>query len=342
MMMVASCLAKRHEVTVFWDKKEDVKAVEKRFGISFEKIAIQKNIFSPSVNFIKRMRQSRKYDAFVILSDGSIPFVFPAKLFLHIQQPLSQDKKVKIKDKIKLKYISTIFYNSEFTKHLNDSLFPTVKSTVIYPPVSLDIRHKTEDIRKENIIIHVGRFRVTNLISGDYKKQGFMIEAFKKLVDQGLKDWQFYLAASVKEDDKEAFGMLQKSAKGYPIVFYLNKTSDDLFHLYRNAKIYWHASGYGEDLKKYPELAEHFGMTTVEAMSAGVVPIVINAGGQSEIITDGKNGLLWNTRDELLEKTKKAAYDETLWHNLSQQAILRANDFSEEKFIYNIDQLIRL
>ena len=45
--------------------------------------------------------------------------------------------------------------------------------------------------------------------------------------------------------------------------------------LYRDAKIFWHAAGMKSDETIYPELAEHFGISTVEAMSAGCVPVAL-------------------------------------------------------------------
>ena len=200
--------------------------------------------------------------------------------------------------------------------------------------------NKLVSLKKENIIIHVGRFRLKDSQDDDYKKQGFMIEAFKKMVDNGLNNWKFLIASSVKSDDNESFSILRNSAKGYPIVFHINNTNNELFSLYEKAKIYWHASGYGEDLEKNPELAEHFGITTVEAMGNGVVPVVIRSGGQKEIVTDGKNGLLWDTLDELIIETKKLVQDEKLWKELSEQAIIRSKDFSEEKFCSKINQFI--
>jgi glycosyltransferase involved in cell wall biosynthesis len=340
MMMLASALADQHDVSVFWDNKSDIAALKKRFGHPIESIHIVKNIFSPQVGFIERTKVTRNYDAIVVLSDGSIPFVFPTKLFIHIQQPLPKHVGSGFKNNIKRRHISAIFYNSEFTKYFNDQLFPGVKNEVIYPPVSLDVRHKTYDVRKENVIVHVGRFRVKNLATDDFKKQGFMVDSFKKLVDDGFKHWKFIIAASVKEEDTERFQELQKKADGYPITFEINKTNQELFDLYHKAKIYWHASGYGEDLEKHPELAEHFGITTVEAMGSGAVPVVIGSGGQKEIVTDGVNGMLWNSQEELFAKTKKVASDETLWKELSKSAIIRAKDFSEEKFYERVRNLI--
>lgn len=264
---------------------------------------------------------------------------FQKKLYLHIQQPLPNKKGFNFKDNIKRRNISAIFYNSQFTKNLNDQLFPGIKAEVIYPPVSI-VGNENKEESKENIIMHVGRFRVKNLPTDDYKKQGFMIESFKKLIDNGLNNWRFILASSVKKEDEEAFEVLKNNAKGYPIEFHINKTNHEIFALYNKAKIYWHASGYGEDVERYPELAEHFGISTVEAMGAGAVPVVINSGGQKEIVTNEKNGLLWNTQNEFLEMTKRLIINEKLWQELSENAKKRALDFTKDKFEESIIKLI--
>src|SRR5262249_31745169 len=77
---------------------------------------------------------------------------------------------------------------------------------------------------------------------------------------------------------------------------------------------------------------EHFGIVTVEAMAAGCVPVVVNKGGQREIVQHGVNGFLWNTLEELKGYTQLLARDEPLWARLSDAARLRARDFSREGF----------
>jgi glycosyltransferase involved in cell wall biosynthesis len=82
--------------------------------------------------------------------------------------------------------------------------------------------------------------------------------------------------------------------------------------LLQSAKIYWHATGFAEDETTHPERMEHFGITTVEAMAAGCVPVVINKGGHPEIIQHGVNGFLWNTREELKQYTTVLIQDKAL------------------------------
>lgn len=339
MLTIAECLAKRHEVSVFWDNERDFLEIKKRFSLDLDAVTLRPNIFSSKVSFQKKFFETSKYDVLIILCDGSIPFVASKKLFLHIQQPLQNISALSWKERFKLSRVASIFYNSKFTQFYNEKLFSGVKSSIIYPPVYLQVK----DVLKENIILHVGRFRVQDVITGikDFKKQTVMINAFKEMVDSKKSHgWKLVMAVSVKEEDEEKFVLLQESAKGYPIEFFINKTNDALWSLYNKAKIYWHASGFGEDLNLHPEYAEHFGITTVEAMGAGVVPVVINAGGQKEIVTDKKDGLLWDTLSQLQEKTGDLMKDKKMWDELSGAARVRAKDFGLEKFYRSVETLI--
>lgn len=336
MMTVASCLSKEHEVCVFWDNARDIEIIQQRFGLDLSKVTRCKNIFSPKVGIFEKLIATKTFDVIIFLSDGSIPLTLSKKLFLHIQQPIEAFENDSPIRKIKLARVNGIFCNSYFTKSLIEKKLDK-EMVVIYPPV--DIHAKK--IKKENYILHVGRFRVKNVAIGDYKKQGFMIEAFKKMVNQGLNDWKFILAVSVKDEDLTEFTKMKQKAKGFPVEFYVNGSNDKLWDIYSQSKIYWHASGFREDLVKHPEYAEHFGIATVEAMGAGCVPVVINAGGQKEIVTQGENGLLWNSEKELLQKTERVINDHSLWKNLSENAIRRAKDFSGESFCIAISQLIQ-
>lgn len=335
MMTIAECLSKDNQVDVFWDSKEDLNVSVKRFSLNLDNVRVVPNIFKQNIS--RRINASRGYDAIIFLSDGSIPVLFSKKLFIHIQQPLSQFQSKSFKDKLKLARVNAFFCNSEYTKSFISKKFH-LKTFVLYPPVEL----RPKKVKKENIVLHVGRFRIYDKTIGvsDYKKQHIMVEAFKELVDQGLKKWKFVLCVNVKDEDKAQFEKLVASVKKYPIEFKINKNNDELWEYYSKAKIYWHASGFGEDLDKHPEYAEHFGISTVEAMGAGAVPVVINAGGQKEIVTDGQDGLLWSTRAELKEVTLILINSKDLLLELSVSAKKRALDFGKDAFAKKLNDLL--
>ena len=209
---------------------------------------------------------------------------------------------------------------------------------MLYPPVEI----KQKKIKKENIILHVGRFRVKNVNADDYKKQKVMVDVFKEMIKNGLKNWKLVIAVSVRDNEQIFFNDFRKRAEGFPIEFLLNKSNDELWDIYSRSKIYWHASGFGEDLKKHPEYAEHFGISTVEAMGAGAVPVVINAGGQKETVEGNKNGFLWNTLDELMGKTKLLTENEKLWKKMSGEAMKRAKFFAGNRFCNDLKKNLEL
>lgn len=334
MLTIAQVLSLSHDVTLFWNKREDLDIVLQRFSIDLSRVKLAANIFSPKVSFAKRLFESRKYDALIVLTDGSIPIVLSKKLFIHAQQPIPGVKK-SLKDKFKLARVTKVFCNSYYSKSFIDKQLG-VNSIVLYPPIEFHEKH----IKKENIIMHVGRFRVRNVGMSDYKKQSVMVEEFKKMVKKGLKKWKFVVATGLHDEDKAEFEKLEKSAEGYPIEFLKNRTNNDLWEEYSKAKIYWHASGYGENLEEHPEYAEHFGISTVEAMGAGAVPVVINAGGQKEIIENGLNGFLWDSLEDLKEKTLMLTQEDVILSKMAKEAGMRAKDFSGTRFADEVKSIV--
>lgn len=338
MLSIAECLSKEHDVDIFWDEKHIKQKVEEWFGLDLDGIHFVRNIFSSKVSLYDRLFSTKKYDFIIFLSDGSIPFVL-SKLILHFQQPL------KIRagwlKPLKLLRIDRIIYNSNYTKNFIDRQVKK-ESVVLYPPIddrALLLDESLSKGKKENVILTVGRY--SRLPDGsDIKKHHILIDKFKHMVQNGLKGWQFVLIVSNLPQDKGHVDNLEKQTQGYPITFYRNVSNKEIVRWYKKAKIYWHASGFGEDLEKHPERAEHFGISTAEAMGAGVVPVVINAGGQREIVADGENGFLWNTLSELEEKTRKLIENEKLRLQLAENAKESVKRFNKERFCKEVNQII--
>ncbi|MEK7533785.1 MAG: glycosyltransferase family 4 protein [Patescibacteria group bacterium] len=335
-LAIAECLASKHEVVIFWDTQQERGIKEKakqKLGIDISSVVFAQNIFSKDVSFVSRINSSRKYDAIIYLSDGSIPFVL-SRLYIHFQFPVEWVKRNYL-NSLKLKKISAVFCNSSFTKGYIDKKF-RINSAVLYPPIYIPSLHK---VRKENIILNVGRFGL-NIDGSNYKKQDVLIRVFKSMVDNDLKKWTLVLIVGLREENQDKLLELKKLSNGYPIHFIENPSNNLLWEYYHKSKIYWHASGFGEDLVKYPERAEHFGISTVEAMGLGSVPIVINAGGQKEIIEDTKSGFLWNTVDELISNTDRLVHNERLFKQISQEAVRRSKIFSGNRFCRELNNII--
>lgn len=333
-LTAALCLANYHKVSLLWDTEKASfirKKARLKFDIDLSKILFEDNIFSPKISFFSRLLKSRKYDLILYLSDGSIPTLL-CDLILHFQTPVEWVNGRSLKTQIKLKKLKKIICNSDFTKGYIDKKFQ-VSSKVIYPPVSIPNNLITGE--KENIILNVGRFGINNAGSS-YKKQEVLIDIFKKMVDEGLYDWSLRVVVSLFDKDEKKLQYLIKKIKDYPISLVVNPDNKILWENYSKSKIYWHASGFGEDLNLHPDRAEHFGISTVEAMGAGVVPVVIRAGGQKEIVREGVNGFLWNTMEEIIHKTLQLIKNDAQLKKLSRQSIEDSKNFSEKEFCNKI------
>jgi glycosyltransferase involved in cell wall biosynthesis len=170
------------------------------------------------------------------------------------------------------------------------------------------------------------------------------VEAFKMVRERFHNtSWTYHLVGSCGTDAKSQryLNELRAAATGHPIYFHVNASYDDLRRYYNQAEIFWHAAGYNVDEERFPERTEHFGMSTVEAMSAGAIPVVINKGGQKEIVSHGKSGYLWNTLDELLDSTSALINDTDLRNTMRQHARTRFLDFDRQHFSSRLISLFK-
>ncbi len=301
------------------------KSLEDRFGLNLSNVDFIKAPVGEGSNFFHRIMFLKRYDLLFYLTDGSIFYPTSKKNILHIQIPL-RGQATTLWGKLKLKAWDLIIYNSEFTKK-NSEKFWSLRSQVIYPPVDVD---KIKPKIKKRYILSVGRF--FGYLKD--KKHELLIETFKALYkEKKLKDWSLHLVGSASEGDKLYIEHLRNLARSFPINFHPNLGYDKLIKLYGEASIYWHASGFGEN---DPTKMEHFGISTVEAMAGGCVPVVIKKGGQLEIVENGKSGFLWNSLDELKKLTLTLIEEPYVMKKLSRDAQKRSKKFSKERFAMEI------
>lgn len=208
-------------------------------------------------------------------------------------------------------------------------------STLLYPAVALDAPR----MLKKQRIVSVGRF-----FPGSHNKQHLpMIEAFRALCDAGLRGWAYHLVGGCDDavpDHRAYLDQVRAAAAGYPITLHVNVPTAEVQRRYGEASIFWHATGYNEDEEHVPERFEHFGITTVEAMRAGCVPIVIAKAGQRETVVHGESGLLWHTLDELRMQTRRVIEDETLCQRLAHGARERSRLFGIDRFAEQVQAVL--
>jgi len=253
-----------------------------------------------------------------------VPTTFAKRNILHFQVPF---REISVHP-IKLTRFQAIVCNSLFTKkHLDPRVGK--QSIVIYPPVEpiKKSRGSGSGFARKKIILSVGRFHPV-------KKQDVLIEVFRKAVaSKRIRGFELKLTGGLQPADTRYFESLKRSAKGLPIRLYPNLTFNALTSLYNESLIYWHAAGFGQTR---PQHMEHFGITTVEAMSAGCIPVVFNGGGQPEIVHQN----LWTTPDECLNMTEEIIKNKTAQDALRRDMIRQSKKFSVETFTRKFDSLL--
>ncbi|MCK4588223.1 glycosyltransferase family 4 protein [Candidatus Woesebacteria bacterium] len=313
MGVARALVAKNYRVDVEWKDTSIKEKLEKRFGIDLS-----------NVNFIENINRGDGYDVCFWVSDGSIPILRARKNLLHFQFPFKDVNGKTLLNKMKFFRINKIICNSYFTKRFIDKEYGA-ESIVIYPPVDVkEFRPR----RKEDLIFSVGRFSQLE----QAKRQDVLIKAFKKFFDSGYSDWKLVLAGGTEVGVDDYVKKLRKLAKDYPIRILESPSFSQIKELYGKAKVFWMASGYGIEEKKNPKKVEHFGITTVEAMAAGAVPIIFAAGGHKEIIADGENGFLWKDTNSLLKSTKRVIEEKGLVKKLSTKAKIDSRVYEYERF----------
>lgn len=336
MLTIAECLAADNQVDIFLDKNlrmigknKILTKIKKLHDFNLEKIQFVDAPVGNGSSVVARYLFLKKYDVFFCLTDGSIFYANAKKNILHIQTPIINPALKEVKNKVKLSSWDLVMYNSHFTqKHVQG--YEEIPGQVIYPPVN------TEEIKplvKKKQILTVGRFFSYLKV----KKHEVLIKLFINLYKENkIKGWSLHLAGGASEGDIEYLESLKKLAGDYPIFIHPNIEYQDILKLYGESSIYWHAMGYEED---DPTKMEHFGITTVEAMAGGCVPVVINKGGQTEIVQEGVSGYLWNTVSELNKYTMDLIEDQKKREELSKNAIQQSKTFSKEKFIEEIKKI---
>lgn len=320
-----------YEVVLAWPNHRILLEAGKRFGLNLDFFcdAPAHGVFNQG-SLLAKWQLARRFDLIFWVSDGSLPFLFGRKNYVHFQVPFKKIGGDMITNLLKTTRINYFIYNSRFTADVVRPQLPLSRSVILYPPIDTD---NFKPGKKENLILSVARFDSPS----HAKRQDILIEAFEKLSKEN-KNYKLILAGGLKGGDDYLISLKTKAGK-LPIEFIPNPDFKELQKLYAKAKVFWHAAGFGIDEKEEPGKVEHFGMTTVEAMAAGAIPVVIDHGGQREIIT-AESGFLCQTTDEIIGHTLELLESKTKLASMAAAAMTRAADFSIKRFQAQVASVI--
>lgn len=165
---------------------------------------------------------------------------------------------------------SMVLTNSEFSRRAILKTFG-VDSIVLHPPVDTDVFRDAalySNIRGNSILV-VSRFHPSKKIENAIY--------LARLLKQNRIDCQMIIVGNMPPEGMSYLDYLRKLVSLWDLEdfvrFETNIRFERLLYLMRTARVYFH-----------PLPGEPFGISTVEAMSAGLVPVVPDIGGHTEFV----------------------------------------------------------
>jgi glycosyltransferase involved in cell wall biosynthesis len=179
---------------------------------------------------------------------------------------------------------STILTNSEYSRKAISDTYGINDAIILAPPV--DVEHfrsllipapsssslylyEKNGEKKEDFVMVISRIEPSKKIENAIKLAKLLKE---KEIAKGMiivgntepfyNDYIFQIKKMIGDLDLDDFVVLEIDCK-----------FDKLCTLLRKSKVFFH-----------PKSGEHFGMSIVEAMSAGLIPVVTDEGGQTEFV----------------------------------------------------------
>lgn len=252
-----------------------------------------------------------------------------------------------------LQMVDVVIVNSEYTKlHYLDQTqeifsnflqrggtFPNVE--IVHPPVSL-LEVKNTDETKPNditVISMLGRIFQGRQSKGHMSAVQAVRNLYQELrLKYGRKrSFELHIIGNVHPGFDAFAKNLTKLSKGLPIVFHLSVSREELRETLAKSHFIWHLTGI--DAENDPASNEHFGISLVEAMSVGAIPIHFNKGGAPEAskgcgyeISD-VNSLVQQTMQAMQLSKEEFARKSAICQNA-------AKSFSIETFGFNLERLL--
>ena len=322
--LLAAHLSKANNVWLFVQSPIGKNAILEVFGIDLKGVTIVPLEERDHLAEIARICP----DLFINNSYGStLPSIAPAGIYMCMFPNV---------EKIDLASYGVVTANSEYTAKWILKRWGR-RSEVVYSACQL----MGPGQKKEKIILNVGRF-FQDGPEAHHKRQDILIEAFGKLVEEGGSDLQLHLIGRIGgwAGDQRYLERVKSLSQPYPVRILTDVDFNQLRLEYRKAPIYWHATGFGSDENNQPSKQEHFGMSIVEAMSAGAVPLAFDAGGPKEIIRSGVSGYLWRDVDELIHSTRCLIANPAVMNSMSAAAVADSQRFGADGFLARMDAII--
>jgi glycosyltransferase involved in cell wall biosynthesis len=215
---------------------------------------------------------------------------------------------------------SEVIYVSHYLK--NEQALSRPQSRVIYNSLPADFEEKaiqhSPATNRNFLILMLCSLKV-------YKGVWEFLTLARK-----LPQYRFSLVLNAREKEVASF------FKGHELPSNLR-----LYAAQPNVHPFYQEASLVVNFSRPEEWVETFGMTIAEGMYYGKPVIVPPVGGVTELVEEGQNGFLTNSRDteRLISQINLLASDPKLYQQFSSKAREAARQFSSERFSENLLQL---
>jgi len=207
-------------------------------------------------------------------------------------------------ERIKLKKAGKVVCNSEYARSLFRDRYGLNNTCVIHPPSQLVFK---KYLKKRNTILTIGAFQPR-------KNFDLVLKIARK-----LPEYEFWLVGRMRARD---YYLRISHNRPKNVKVFADIPFEKLKELILKAKVYLNTA------KK-----EEFGMSVVQAMSGGCVPVVYAEGGPFEdIVCRGEYGLYYKTPEVAADLIKDILSNKGLFNEYSDLAKERSKDFGFEPF----------
>ena len=184
---------------------------------------------------------------------------------------------------------------------------------IVYPPVDLKAFEMPVSRPREDVVVTCARLTP--------EKRLHLVP----IIASKCPGAKFYIIGSTSKASRDVLKAIKENMAKYGadnVEVIPDAPLNEVLAIYRKAKVYLHTMA-----------GEHFGIAVVEAMAAGLVPVVHASGGPwLDIVERERYGLGYRTCAEAARHINRLLDDNELFRSLSDRAQRRARDFSEEKF----------
>lgn len=214
-----------------------------------------------------------------------------------------------------------IIANSSITADFVKKTWTGCAVQTLHPPVDTDYYGSSR--RKENLVVAVGVIQPNKRFEDVIRAMSKVSSEYRLVIVGYRHQSNYYLKLQRLIDIIGLKGRVE---------IVLNAAREELRDTLSRAKIAVHASRF-----------EPFGISVVECMASGCVPLVYRgatSGPWVDVINEGEFGIGFRTIDELSENIEKIMNNEQMYSDYSSRAMKRSREFDTQVFTDKFSEIL--